>query len=242
MPARGRPRPRDQGGDPQGQRQRLLRRPRGAVGSRRESVPGLRGHVRGSLQGHRRPVLMADVVSVGVPEADDLADPRLLHGWWHLSWPADRLLRGIRGRLFSDAVGAEPRRARRPHHDRAVAADELASHHGLAVVGADAVCAGSPRLGATQQGGAARGSRGCRRGDGTQDRPDPVDHVDGGEEQREAGLGIDGNASAPSGQPHLDQHGRRGFRRSGTTGRTHAIRFEAEGFRRPRRTRIGPPA
>ena len=37
-------------------------------------------HVRGALQGHRRPVSVADAVSVGVLEADDLPDPRLLHG------------------------------------------------------------------------------------------------------------------------------------------------------------------
>ena len=54
-----------------------------------------------------------------------------------------------------------------------------------------------------------------RRGDGPQDRPDPADHVDGGEEQREAGLGADGDAGASPGQPHPDQHGRRGVRCAG---------------------------
>ena len=52
---------------------------------------------------------VADVVSVGVSEADDLADSRLLHGWWDLSGPADRLLRGIAGCIFSDAARPEPR-------------------------------------------------------------------------------------------------------------------------------------
>ncbi len=66
------------------------------------------------------------------PKPTISADPRLLHGRRHLPGPADRLLRRIGGRVLPDAAGAEPRRARRAHHDRAVAADELASHHGLA--------------------------------------------------------------------------------------------------------------
>ena len=81
-----------------------------------------------------------------------------------------------------------------------------------------------------------------RRGDGPQDRPDPVDHIDGGQEQREARLRVDGHAGAPASQPHPDQHGRRCLRRSGTSGPTHAIGFEAKGFRRPRRFGISPPA
>ena len=86
--------------------------------------------------------------------------------------------------------------------------------------------------GLLNQGGAARRPRGHRRGDGTQDRPDPVDHADGGEKQREACLGIDGNAGAPPGQPHLDQHGRRRIRCSGAAGRTHAVGHEAARIRR----------
>ena len=83
---------------------------------------------------------------------------------------AHRLLRRIRGRVLPDAAGPEPRRAGRAHDDRAVAADELASHHGLVPAGANALRAGGTRLGPAQQGGAARGSGGDRRGDGPQAR------------------------------------------------------------------------
>ena len=122
---RGRPRQGDQGRDPQGQRQGVLRRPCRQVGARREPVPGLRGHVRGPVQG--TPVPVADAVPVGVPEADDLGDPRLLHGRRDLSRAAHRFQRRIRGRVLPDAACTEPRRAGRAHHDRAMAADELAS-------------------------------------------------------------------------------------------------------------------
>ena len=155
LPSRGRPRQRDQGRDPQGQRQGLLRRARRPLGSRREPLPGLRRHLRGPVQGHRRPVPLADAVPVGVSEADHLADPRLLHGRRHLPGSAHRLLRRIGGRVLPDAARAEPRRARRAHHDRAVAADELASHHGLVAVGANAFRAGGARVGPAEQGGAA---------------------------------------------------------------------------------------
>ncbi len=63
----------------------------------------------------------------------------------------------------------------------------------------------------------------------------PADHVDGGQEQRETRLRVDGYAGAPAGQPHPDQHGRCGVRRSGAPSPAHAIRFEAKGFHRPRR-------
>ena len=77
-------------------------------------------------------------------------------------------------------------------------------------------------------------ARGHRRGDGPQDRPDPADHVDGGEEQREARVGTDGDARAPAGEPHPDEHGRRGVRCAGAPRRAHPVRLEAKGFRRRR--------
>ena len=237
MPSRGRPRQGDQGRHPQGQWQGLLRRPRGQVGARREPLPGLRRHIRGPVQGHRRPVPVADAVSMGVPQADDLADPRLLHGRRHLSRAAHRLLRRIRRCVLPDAARPKPRRAGRAHHDRAVVDDELASDDGLASAGADAFRAGGPRLGPSQQGGAAGPARADRRGDGPQDRPDPADDVDGGEEQREARLGTDGDAGAPAGEPHPDKHGRSGVGCSGPQDRAHPVRFEAKGFRRQGRER-----
>jgi hypothetical protein len=36
--------------------------------------------LEGLVHRHRRPVPVADAIPVGVPEADDLGDPRLLHG------------------------------------------------------------------------------------------------------------------------------------------------------------------
>ena len=63
----------------------------------------------------------------------------------------------------------------------------------------------------------------------------PLTTLDGGEEQRQARLRTDGDAGASASQPHPDQHGRRGHRRSGAQSPAHAIRFEAKGFRRPRR-------
>ncbi len=100
------------------------------------------------------------------------------------------------------------------------------------LLGADAFRAGGARVGSAQQGCAERPPRGHRRGDGPQDRPDPADHVDGGEEQREAGLGADGDARAPAGEPHPDQHGRGGVRCAGAARRAHPVRLEAKGFRR----------
>ena len=151
--------------------------------------------------------------------------------------PADRFQRGIRGRVLPDAARAESRRARWAHHDRAVADDELASHDGLAPAGADAFRAGGARVGSAEQGRAEGPTRGHRRGDGAQDRPDPADHVDGGEEQREAGVGIDGHARAPADEPRHDEHGRSGVRCAGAPDRAHPVRLEAKGFRRRRTSR-----
>ena len=137
---------------------------------------------------------------------------------------------------FPDAARAESGRTRWAHHDRAVAADELASHDGLAAAGADPVGGRGAGVGAAEQGGAPRRARRHRRGDGAQDRASPADHVDGGQEQRQTRLRTDGHAGASTGQPHPDQHGRCRVRRSGTSSPAHAIRFEAKGFRRPRRT------
>ncbi len=103
---------------------------------------------------------------------------------------------------------------------------------GLVAFGANTFRTGGPGLGATQQGGAARRPRGDRRGDGPQDRSDPLDHIDGGEEQRETCVRADGHARAPAGQPHPDEHGRRGYRRSGAPQKAHRVRLEAKGFRR----------
>ena len=55
-----------------------------------------------------------------------------------------------------------------------------------------------PWTGACSKGGAARKPGGHRRGDGAEDRADPVDHADGGEKQRKACLGTDGNAGGSS--------------------------------------------
>src|SRR4029077_15527253 len=105
-----------------------------AAGTQRAGVPtktrilGLREHLRGPLQRHRRPVSVADAVSVGIPEAHHLPDPWLLHGGRHLPRPADRLLCRVGRRVFPDAAGAQPGRAWRAYDDRAVADDELASH------------------------------------------------------------------------------------------------------------------
>ncbi len=102
------------------------------------------------------------------------------------------------------------------------------------LLGADAFRAGGAGVGPAQQGRAAGSARGDRRGDGPQDRPDPADHVDGGEEQRQAGLRTDGDAGAPAGEPHPDEHGRGGNRCSGAPARAHRVRPEAKGFHRRR--------
>ena len=58
-------------------------------------------------------------------------------------------------------------------------------------------------------------------------RRDPAHHPPGRKEQREAGVGADGDAGAPSGQPHPHQPGRSGNRCAGAPRRADRVRAQA---------------
>ena len=114
---------------------------------------GLRGVPRGAGEGGLglatavRPVRLARVAPVGVPEAGDRAGPRLRHRRRDVLRPASRHHDRVRRRVLPDAAGPGARATGRRDHDRAVGLHELEARGRVPLHRADAVGAGSVRDG-----------------------------------------------------------------------------------------------